>query len=84
MQGQIIRSLDELCVALSSQASISNRQLGEILVENQKLISRSQLDEMLQQQQEGTQKRLGVMLVDQGLVSQEQVYLAALRSRVTC
>ncbi len=76
MQGQIIRSLDELCVALSSQASISNRQLGEILVENQKLISRSQLDEMLQQQQEGTQKRLGVMLVDQGLVSQEQVYLA--------
>ncbi len=76
MQGEIIRSLDELCVALSSQVPISNRQLGEILVENQKLISRSQLDELLRQQQDGTQKRLGAMLVEQGLVSQEQVYLA--------
>jgi len=76
MQGQVIRSQDELCAALSLQTSMSNRQLGEILVENQRLISYEQLDELLQQQKNGTQTRLGVMLVDQGLVSQEQVYLA--------
>ncbi len=76
MQGQIVRSQDELCAALSSQDSTLNQSLGEILVENQKLISRHQLDELLRQQQNGIQKRLGVMLVDQGLVSQEQVYLA--------
>jgi len=76
MQAQAVRSHDELSVALSSQGAISNQYLGEILVENQKLISQCQLDELLRQQQNGTQERLGVMLVDQGLVSQEQVYLA--------
>lgn len=76
MLGQIIRSQDELCVALAAQAPISNRQLGEILVENQKLISRTQLDEVLLQQQNGIQQRLGAMLVDQGMITQEQVYLA--------
>jgi len=76
MQGEIVRSQDELCAVLASQAPVSNRQLGEILVEKQKLIERSQLDELLLQQKNGTKKRLGAMLVDQGLISQEQVYRA--------
>ncbi len=76
MLGQVIRSQEELCVALSLPTSIAHQPLGEILVMHHKLISRSQLNELLQQQKKGVQKRLGVMLVDQGLVSQEQVYLA--------
>ncbi len=76
MQGEVIRSQDELRTVLSLQRPMLNCQLGEILVNNQRLISHQQLDELLQQQRKGIQKRLGVMLVDQGLVSQEQVYQA--------
>lgn len=70
MHGQIIRSRDELCVALSSQVPVANRRLGEILVDSQKLISRSQLDELLLKQRSGSHKRLGALLVDHGLISQ--------------
>lgn len=76
MQGQIIRSQVELRAALSLQTSVPDRPMGEIIVEKQKLISRVQLDSLLQQQKGGVNKRLGVMLVDQGLLSQEQVYVA--------
>jgi len=76
MHGPIIRSRGELRTALSLQTSVADRPMGEILVESQKLISRVQLDVLLQQQKDGVNKRLGVMLVDQGLVSQEQVYIA--------
>ena len=76
MHGPIIRSQGELHTALSLQTSVADRPMGEILVENQKLISRVQLELLLQQQKGGVNKRLGVMLVDQGLVSQEQVYIA--------
>jgi len=76
MQGQIIRSQVALRTALSLQTSVPDRPMGEIIVEKQKLISRVQLDSLLQQQKGGINKRLGVMLVDQGLLSQEQVYVA--------
>jgi len=76
MQGQIIRSQGELRTALSLQTAVADRPMGEIIVEKQKLISRVQLDSLLQQQKDGVNKRLGVMLVDQGLLSQEQVYVA--------
>ncbi len=76
MQGQIIRSHGELRAVLSLQMSVPDRPMGEIIVEKQKLISQVQLDSLLQQQKGGVNKRLGVMLVDQGLLSQEQVYVA--------
>jgi len=76
MHSSIIRSQGELRTALSLQTSVADRPLGEILVESQKLISRVQLNMLLQMQESGVNKRLGVLLVDQGLVSQEQVYIA--------
>ncbi|MCF6323848.1 MAG: GspE/PulE family protein [Gammaproteobacteria bacterium] len=76
MQEKIIRSQGELRAVLSLQMSVPDRPMGEIIVEKHKLISRIQLNSLLQQQKGGVNKRLGVMLVDQGLLSQEQVYVA--------
>ena len=76
MQGEIIRNHGALCAALSLRVPVPDRPVGEIIVDSQKLISQSQLNEVLRQQKDGGNQRLGAMLVDLGLVSQEQVHVA--------
>ena len=68
-------SLEHLYTALNGKSEIHPGRLGDLMVEAH-LITPEQLDVALQFQRHNEKKHLGEILVDLGLLSRDQLYLA--------
>lgn len=72
---KVVKSVTDLQELLGGKHPLSDLRLGDVLVADH-LISREQLSEALLRQKKGKNKHLGQILMEMGLLSQDEVTIA--------